>query len=186
MMARWPLAALALLGALALSGPARAAEPGPPPPWAATLKAGAFILRSPGVAGHPAGPDLELALGRTIYELVSVEVAGGASTTALTGTGTRLTVVPFAVSLKLMAAPERGFEAYAVAGLGATLIRLGGGSLAAGTTARIAYHAGLGVRRRFGERLFAGLEGRYQFQDVAGPAGRLDGLRLSALAGLLF
>jgi opacity protein-like surface antigen len=185
-MATWPLALLALFGALALPRPAAAAEPGPPPPWAATLKAGAFVLRSPGVAGHPTGPDLEVSLGRTIYELVSVEVAAGAYTASLTHTGTRLTVVPFTVSLKLMAAPELGFEAYAVAGLGANLVRLGGGSLGADTTARVAYHAGLGVRRRFGERLFAGLEGRYLFQDVSGPAGRLDGLRLSALAGLLF
>ena len=50
----------------------------------------------------------------------------------------------------------------------------------------MAYHAGLGVRRRLGETLYAGLEARYVFQDAAALAQRLDGLRLSALAGALF
>jgi hypothetical protein len=181
-----PLTALTLLALLGPATPAIAADRDAPPPWAATLRAGAFVLRSPGIAGHPTGPDVELSLGRTIYDLVSVEANAGSYTTMLTGTGTRLTVVPLTVSLKLMAAPEFGFEAYAVAGLGVHLTRLGGGSLAATSTGKIAYHAGLGVRRRLGETFYIGVEGRYVFQDVAGPAERLDGLRLSALAGALF
>ena len=181
-----PLTALTLLALLAPTTPALAAVRDDPPPWAATLRAGVFVLRSPGIAGHPSGPDVEISLGRTVYELVSVEANAGSYTTMLTGTGTRLTVVPLTVSLKLMAAPEFGFEAYAVAGLGVDLTRLRGGSLAATSTGKFAYHAGLGVRRRLGERLYVGLDGRYVFQDVVGPAQRLDGLRLSALAGALF
>lgn len=181
-----PLASLTLLALLGLATPARAEDPEPPPPWAATLRAGVFVLRSPGVADHPTGPDVELSLGRTIYELVSVEVNAGAYGTRLTGSTTQLSVVPLTVSLKLMAVAEFGFEAYAVAGLGVNLTRLSGGSLAATSAARFAYHAGLGVRRRLGESLYAGLEGRYVFQDADSPVERLDGLRLSALAGVLF
>jgi hypothetical protein len=181
-----PFAGLALTALLVLALPAQAADPGPPPPWSAALRAGAFVLRSPGVSGHPAGPDLELSLGHTVYDLVSVEVNAGAYGASLTGTTTRLTVVPLTLSLKLMAAPDFGFEPYAVAGLGVNLTWLSGGSLAAAASSRVAFHAGLGVRLRLGEILFTGLEGRFVFQDVAGPAGRLDGLRLSALAGALF
>jgi hypothetical protein len=183
-----PLTGLALLALLGLTTPALASARDAPP-WAATVRAGVFVLRSPGIAGHPAGPDVELSLGRTIYELVSVELNAGAYTAMLTGTGTRLTVVPLTVSLKMMAAPELGFEAYAVAGLGVDLTRFGGGMVGTTTTSQIAFHAGLGVRRMLGESLYAGLDGRYVFQDATGPAamvGRLDGLRLSALAGALF
>jgi opacity protein-like surface antigen len=180
-----PFAALPLFALLGLATPAVAAEPDATP-WAATLRAGAFVLRSPGVAGHPAGPDIELSLGRTVYEQVSVEVSAGQYRTNLTATGTRLTVSPVSVSLRLAAPPENGFEAFAVAGLGVAPTRLGGGSLAAASTWGVAYHAGLGVRRQFGEALFAGLEGRYVFQDAPAQATRFDGLRLSALAGLRF
>jgi hypothetical protein len=150
------------------------------------VRAGAFVLRAPGIAGHPAGPDVELSLGRTIYDLVSVEVNAGAYTAMLTGTGTRLTVVPLTVSLKLLAAPELGFEGYAVAGLGLALTWLSGGSVTETSTSRIAFHAGLGVRRMLGRTLYTGLEGRYVFQDAGLPVERIDGLRLSALAGALF
>ncbi len=183
-----PLAALALLALLGLATPALAlaASPDAPPPWAATLRAGAFVLRSPGIAGHPSGPDFELSLGRAVYDLVSVEANAGYYTCRLTGTGTRLTVIPLTVSLKLMAASEFGFEAYAVGGLGVNLTSLGGGSAASTVTSKFAYHAGLGVRRMLGASLYAGLEGRYVFQDAARPLERIDGLRLSALAGALF
>jgi len=163
-----------------------AAKPAPLPPWSATLRAGAFVLRSPGVSGHPAGPDVELSLGRTIYDLVSVEANLGYYGTSLTGTGTDLRVVPLTVSLKLTAAPEHGIEPYAVAGLGVDFTKLTGGTLAAGSTATIAFHAGLGARYRFGARYYTGLDARYVFQDVSGPAGRLDGLRLSVMGGALF
>ncbi len=181
-----PLATLTLLALLGLATPALAEDPDAPPPWAATLRAGVFVLRSPGVAGHPAGPDVELSLGRTIYELVAVELNAGAYGTRLTGTTTQLSVIPLTVSLKLMAAAEFGFEAYAVAGLGVNLTRLSGGSVASTVTSKFAYHAGLGVRRMLGASLYAGLEGRYVFQDADRPVERLDGLRLSALAGALF
>jgi hypothetical protein len=181
-----PLTALTLLSLLAVAPPALAAEGDAPPPWAATVRAGAFVLRAPGIAGHPAGPDVELSLGRTIYDLVSVEVNAGAYTAMLTGTGTRLTVVPLTVSLKLLAAPELGFEGYAVAGLGLALTWLSGGSVTETSTSRIAFHAGLGVRRMLGRTLYTGLEGRYVFQDAGLPVERIDGLRLSALAGALF
>jgi len=180
-----PFTALPLLLLLGQAAPAGADEPGPPP-WAATVRAGVFVLRSPGVTGHPVGPDLELSLGRTIYDLVSVEVNGGAYTVELTGTGTRLTVVPLTVSLKLTAAPEHGFEAYGVVGFGASWTRLSGGALASTPISQVAYHAGLGVRRRFGPTWYAGLDGRFVFQDASAPLGRIDGLQLSALAGTLF
>jgi hypothetical protein len=177
--------ALALLALLGWAVPGLAAAAGPPP-WEATLRAGAFVLYSPGVPGHPVGPDLELSVGRSIYDLVTVEVNAGWYTASLTGTGTQLTVVPLTVSLKLLAAPEHGFEAYAVAGLGANLTRLSGGAVADTPTTTVAFHAGLGVRRRLGEAVFAGLDARYAFQDAASPLGRLDGLRLSLLAGTHF
>ena len=180
-----PWGALALLALLAWAGPGQAKE-APLPPWSTTLRAGAFVLYAPGVPGHPVGPDLELSVGRSIYDLVTVEVNAGWYTASLTGTGTQLTVVPLTVSLKLLAAPERGFEAYAVAGLGANLTRLSGGVLAGTPTSTVAFHAGLGVRHRLGQALFAGLDARYAFQDAASPLGRLDGLRLSLLAGTAF
>jgi len=180
-----PWKALALLALLGWSAPGLATEAGPPP-WAATLRAGAFVLYSPGVPGHPVGPDLELSVGRSLYDLVAIEVNAGWYTAALTGTGTRLTVVPLSVSLKLLAAPEHGFEAYAVAGLGANLTRLSGGVVAGTPTAMAAFHAGLGVRHRLGEARFIGLDARYVFQDAASPLGRLDGLRVSLLAGTAF
>jgi hypothetical protein len=185
-MTRRPWNALALLTLLGWAMPGLAVEPDRAPPWAATLRAGVFVLYSPGVAGHPAGPDLELSLGHAIYDLVSLEVNAGAYTVGLTGTGTQLTVIPLSVSLKLLAAPEHGFEAYAVAGLGANLTRLSGGLMASTPVSQVAYHAGLGVRRRLGPRYYAGLDGRYLFQDADSPLGRLDGLRLSLLAGALF
>ncbi len=185
-MNRRPLTALLLLLLLGSAAPALAEEPPGEPPWAATLRAGAFVLRSPGVPGNPAGPDVELTLARTIYDLVAVEVGAGAYSARLTGTGTRLTVVPLTVSLELTAPPERGLEGYAVAGLGANLTRLAGGVAAQATASTIAFHAGLGVRLRFTRALFAGLEGRYVFQDAGLPLGRIDGLRLSALAGARF
>jgi hypothetical protein len=185
MMRTRPWCALALLTLLGWATPGLAAEAGPPP-WAATLRAGAFVLYSPGVPGHPVGPDLELSVGRSIYDLVTVEVNAGWYTASLTGTGTQLTVVPLTVSLKLLAAPEHGFEAYAVAGLGANLTRLSGGVLAGTPTSTVAFHAGLGARRRLGPRSYAGLDARYAFQDAAAPLGRLDGLRISLLAGVLF
>jgi hypothetical protein len=37
-----------------------------------------------------------------------------------------------------------------------------------------------------GRTLYTGLEGRYVFQDAGLPVERIDGLRLSALAGALF
>jgi hypothetical protein len=160
--------------------------PAPLPPWSTTLRAGAFVLRSPGISGHPAGPDVELSLGRTIYDLVSIEANLGYYGTSLTGTGTDLRVVPLTVTLKLTAAPEHGFEPYAVAGLGVDFTKLTGGTLAASSTATIAFHAGLGLRYRFGARYYTGFDARYVFQDVSGPAGRLDGLRLSLLAGAFF
>jgi hypothetical protein len=163
-----------------------AAKPAPLPPWSATLRAGAFVLRSPGISGHPAGPDVELSLGRIIYDLVSVEANLGYYGTSLTGTGTELRVVPLTVSLKLTAAPEHGIEPYAVAGLGVDFTKLTGGTLAASSTATIAFHAGLGARYRFGARYYTGLDARYVFQDVSGPAQRLDGLRLSVMGGALF
>lgn len=163
-----------------------APQPGPLPPWSTTLRAGAFVLRSPGLSGHPAGPDVELSLGRTIYDMVSVEANLGYYGTSLTGTGTDVRVIPLTVSLKLTAAPEHGIEPYAVAGLGVDFTRLTGGTLAAGSTATVAFHAGLGARYRFGARYYTGLDARYVFQDVAGRAGRLDGLRLSLLGGALF
>jgi opacity protein-like surface antigen len=95
-------------------------------------------------------------------------------------------MVPLTVSLKLMAASELGFEAYAVGGLGVNLTSLRGGSVTSTDTSRFAYHAGLGVRRMLGASLYAGLEGRYVFQDAGRPLERLDGLRLSALAGASF
>lgn len=158
----------------------------PLPPWAATLRAGAFLLRAPGIPGHPAGPDVELSLGRTIYDMVSVEANVGYYGTTLTGTGTSLKVIPLTLSLKLTAAPEHGFEPYAVFGLGVDLTRLTGGALAAASNSALAFHAGLGVRYRLTERFYTGLDARYVFQDVAGVAGRLDGLRLSLLGGALF
>jgi len=163
-----------------------AVKPAPLPPWSTTLRAGAFLLGSPGISGHPAGPDVELSLGRTIYDLVSIEANLGAYGTSLTGTGTDLQVIPLTISLKLTAAPEHGFEPYAVVGLGVHFTKLSGGTLAASSTATVAFHAGLGLRYRFGARCYTGLEARYVFQDVGGPAGRLDGLRLSLLAGALF
>ena len=163
-----------------------AVEPAPLPPWSTTLRAGAFLLRSPGISGHPAGPDVELSLGRTIYDLVSIEANLGYYGTSLTGTGTDLQVIPLTISLKLTAAPEHGFEPYAVVGLGVDFTKLTGGTLAASSTATVAFHAGLGLRYRFGARCYTGLDARYVFQDVSGPAGRLDGLRLSLLAGALF
>jgi opacity protein-like surface antigen len=180
-----PLAALPLAALLGLAAAAQAAEP-ERPPWAATVRAGAFLLNSPAVPGHPAGPDVEVTLGRTLYEQVSVEVNAGHYRAALGDSGTDLAVTPLSVSLRVAAPLEHGFEPFAVIGLGWSLTELSGGALAAPTAWRVAYHAGLGVRRRFGELLFAGLEGRYVFQDVGAPLGRLDGLRLSALAGLLF
>jgi hypothetical protein len=181
-----PLASLTLLALLGLATPARAEDPEPPPPWAATLRAGVVVLGRPGGGDHPSGPDVELSLGRTLYELVSVEVNAGAYSATLARTDTRVTVFPLTVSLKITAAPDLGFEAYAVVGLGASLTRLRGGSQAAASTAEMAYHTGLGVRRRFDERLFVGLEGRLFFQGAAAPVGGLEGLRLSALAGVLF
>jgi opacity protein-like surface antigen len=181
-----PFTRLVLLALLAAAAPALAVEPDAPPPWSAAVRAGAVVLRLVGVSDHPIGPDVELSLGRTIYEYVSVEVNAGAYTATLARTGTRLTVFPLTVSLKLTAAPDFGFEGYAVVGLGANLTRLRGGSLAAASESDVAYHAGLGVRRRFGENLFVGLEGRLFTQGAAGPLGGIDGLRLSALAGALF
>lgn len=181
-----PVAALGLLLLALQATPARAEEPGEPPPWAAAVRAGVFVLESPGVPGHPAGPDLELSLGRSIYDLVSLELNAGAYTVWLTGTGTRLTVVPLSLSLKLLAPPEHGFEAYAVAGVGANLTRLDGGVMAGTPTSGVAYHAGLGVRYRLGPTWFAGLDGRFLFQAADAPLEQLNGLRLSALAGALF
>jgi hypothetical protein len=158
----------------------------PLPPWALTLRAGAFVLRSPGVPGYPAGPDVELSIGRTITEMVSIEANAGAYQAKLSDFGTTLKVVPLTLSLKLTAEPEHGFEPFAVIGLGLNLTRLSGGSLAASSTSTFAFHAGLGVRYRFGARYFTGLDARYVFEDVAGPAGRLDGLRLSLMGGALF
>jgi opacity protein-like surface antigen len=165
---------------------APAARPAPLPPWAATLRAGVFVLRAPGIPGHPSGPDVELSLGRTIYDMVSVEANVGYYGTTLTGTGTSLKVIPLTLSLKLTAAPEHGVEPYAVFGLGVALTRLTGGSLAASSSSSLAFHAGLGIRYRITERFYTGLDGRYVFQDVAGVAGRLDGLRFSLLGGALF
>jgi len=162
-----------------------AVKPAPPPPWSTTLRAGAFVLRSPGVSGHPTGPDVELSLGRTIYEMVSIEANLGYYVASLTGTGTDLQVIPLTISLKLTAAPDHGFEPYAVAGLGVDFTKLTGGTLATSSTATIAFHAGLGFRYRFGARSYTGLDARYVLQDASGPAGRLDGLRLSLLVGTL-
>jgi hypothetical protein len=166
--------------------PATPARPVPLPPWALTLRGGIFVLRSSGVPGYPVGPDVELSLGRTITEMVSVEANVGAYRAKLSDFGTTLKVIPLTLSLKLTAEPEHGFEPYALVGLGVNLTQLNGGSLAASSTSTFAFHAGLGVRYRFGARYYAGLDARYVFQDVAGPAGRLDGLRLSLLAGALF
>lgn len=181
-----PLASLSLLALLGWAPPSLAAPPVDPRPWAATLRAGVFVLNSNGVSGHPAGPDVELTLGRSIYDLVSIEVNAGAYAAPLTGTGTQLTVVPLTVSLQLTAAPEHGFEPYAVAGLGAAITRLRGGSLAAENATTMTYHAGLGVRRMLGEAVYGGLEARYVFQSGAEPELRLDGLRISLLAGARF
>jgi hypothetical protein len=168
------------------SDAAPAEKRAPLPPWALTLRAGAFVLRSPGVPGYPAGPDVELSIGRTITEMVSIEANAGAYQAKLSDFGTTLKVVPLTLSLKLTAEPEHGFEPFAVIGLGLNLTRLSGGSLAASSTSTFAFHAGLGVRYRFGARYFTGLDARYVFEDVAGPAGRLDGLRLSLMGGALF
>jgi hypothetical protein len=157
-----------------------------PPPWAATLRAGVFVLRSSGVPGHPVGPDVELTLGRTIYDMVAVELNVGAYQVSLTGTGTTLKVVPVSVSLKLTAAPEYGFEPFAVFGLGFSPTRLSGGSLAAASSTAFTSHAGIGTRYRLGEHGYTGLDVRYVFQDVSGPPGRVDGLRLSLMGGALF
>jgi hypothetical protein len=162
------------------------AKPAPLPPWALTLRGGIFLLRAPGVPGYPTGPDVELSLGRTITEMVSVEANVGAYQAKLSDFGTTLKVVPLTLSLKLTAEPEHGFEPYALVGLGVNLTRLSGGSLAASSTSTFAFHAGLGIRYRFGARYYTGLDTRYVFQDVAGPAGRLDGLRISLMAGALF
>lgn len=161
-------------------------KPAPLPPWALTLRGGLFVLRSPAIPGYPAGPDVELSLSRIIADMVSVEVNAGAYQARLSDFGTTLKVIPLTLSLKLTAEPELGFEPFAVIGLGVHLTRLEGGSLAAKSASTFAVHAGLGVRYRFGARYFTGLDGRYVFEDVAGPAGRVDGLRLSLLGGALF
>jgi hypothetical protein len=161
-------------------------KPAPLPPWALTLRAGAFVLRARGVPGYPAGPDVELSLGRVVTDMVSVEANAGAYQAKLSDFGTTLRVVPLTLSLKLTAEPEHGFEPFAVIGLGVNLTRLEGGSLAAKSTSSFTAHAGLGVRYRFGARYFTGLDARYVFADVAGPAGRLDGMRLSLMGGALF
>jgi hypothetical protein len=168
------------------SEPAAPARPAPLPPWALTLRGGIFVLRSPGIPGYPSGPDVELSLGRTITDMVSVEANVGAYRAKLSDFGTTLKVVPLTLSLKLTAEPEHGIEPYALVGLGVNLTQLSGGSLAASSTSTFAFHAGLGIRYRFGARYYTGLDARYVFQDVAGPAGRLDGLRVSLLAGALF
>jgi hypothetical protein len=161
-------------------------KPAPLPPWALTLRAGAFVLRSPGVPGYPAGPDVELSLSRIVTDMVSVEANAGAYQAKLSDFGTTLRVIPLTLSIKLTAEPENGFEPFAVIGLGVHLTRLEGGSLAATSASTLAFHAGLGLRYRFGARYFTGVDARYVFEDVAGPAGRLDGLRLALMGGALF
>jgi hypothetical protein len=164
---------------------ARAEEP-PPPANALALRAGAFLLFAPSVAGHPAGPDLEASWTRTIWDLVALELAAGAYAVDLPDTGTRLGVAPVSLSAKVSAAPEWGWEAYMVVGLGVSFTKLSGGTLSEPATADMSYLLGLGATRALGGRAFFGGDARYVFHQVGGTVGQANGLRLSALVGTRF
>jgi hypothetical protein len=171
---------------LALAPLAARAEEGPPLANALALRAGVFLLTSPAVPGHPAGPDLEASWSHVIWDLVALELAGGAYLVTIPNSGSRLEVAPLSLSVKISAAPERGWAAYGVVGLGVSFTRLTGGSYAEPVSADFTYLAGLGVTHPWGERHFFGVDGRYVFHDVGGALGRVDGLRLSALLGSRF
>jgi opacity protein-like surface antigen len=205
-----PTANRALLAALALAlapGAAHAAdEEGALDPGASYLtgRLGAFLLTARGVPGTPAGPDAEVTAGRVVLPGVALEVAGGGWRVRVASSDTTVTVLPVTLSVKLFAPLEHGFQPYAVAGGGLYWTRLALDATQASAAMQDerwsgGFHAGLGALHRLGERLVVGVDFRYVLLEAhgafagtalsggTGPNGaRLDGVRLSASAGLAF
>jgi opacity protein-like surface antigen len=196
------------LVALALAAPARG-------DWAsleqgdsyATGRAGAFILTSRDVASIPVGPDAEVTVGRVILPGVALEVGGGFVRARVSSSLATITEVPVTASVRLLAPLDRSLQPYLVGGAGLYFTRLSLDATASEPAERderwsVGFHAGLGATRRLGDRLVVGVDARYVFLEARnvfpasrrvvgdpgfGPAGaRLDGVRLSAAAGVVF
>ncbi|HET9551566.1 MAG TPA: hypothetical protein VFP50_01230 [Anaeromyxobacteraceae bacterium] len=170
-----------------------------------TGRVGAFLLTARGVSGTPAGPDAEVTAGRVVLPGVALEVAGGGWRVRVAASDTTVTVLPVTLSVKLFAPMEHGFQPYAVAGGGAYWTRLAVDATQASSAAQDerwsgGFHAGLGALHRLGERLVVGVDFRYVLLEARGtfagtalsaggaaPNGaRLDGVRLTASAGMAF